>query len=297
MIMSSSKNLKCIWNCKCELGESVIWVREHNSIYFTDIKKKIVLRYNIKTKKKKKYKFDKQIGFIAFIKKDLFILGMERELRIINIKNKKVIRSMLIEDKKPGNRINDGKTDPKGNIWFGTMDDIERNIFNGSLYVLSKNFELSKVDKNYIITNGPAFLNYKVFYHNDSRKRIIYKIYINKDLKKIKKKVFLKFSKKDGNPDGMTVDNKGNLFVAFFGGGNVSEFNRKGILINKIILPVKNVTSCTFGGDKNNELYITSARLFLTKNELRKSKLSGSLFKIRLNNRGKKTKNYCYTKI
>ena len=45
--MSSSKNLKCIWNCKCELGESVIWVREHNSIYFTDIKKKIVLyKYN-----------------------------------------------------------------------------------------------------------------------------------------------------------------------------------------------------------------------------------------------------------
>lgn len=74
-------------------------------------------------------------------------------------------------------------------------------------------------------------------------------------------------------------------------------FNRKGILTNKIILPVKNITSCTFAGDKNNELYIISVRLFLIKNELRKSKLSGSLFKIRLNNRRKNTKNYFYTKI
>ena len=36
-------NLKCIWDCKCELGEGIIWVKEHNSVYFTDIKKKLFL--------------------------------------------------------------------------------------------------------------------------------------------------------------------------------------------------------------------------------------------------------------
>ena len=250
MNTNSSNNLKCIWDCKCELGEGIIWVKEHNSVYFTDIKKKIIFKYNLDSKKKIKYRFNKQIGFISYIKKDLFLLGMERELRIVNLSKKKTIKSKFIENDKLHNRINDGKTDPLGNIWFGTMDNKERNVPNGSLYVLNKNFELFKVDEKYIITNGPAFLENRIFYHNDSRKRIIYKIHINKKFKIIKKKVFLKFTKKDGNPDGMTVDKKGNLFVSFFGGANVSEFNKKGNLINKIVLPVKNVTNCVFGGKK-----------------------------------------------
>ena len=49
------------------------------------------------------------------------------------------------------------KTDPNGNLWFGTMDNLERNIEKGSLYKLDKNLLLTKVDTNYRITNGPAF--------------------------------------------------------------------------------------------------------------------------------------------
>ena len=159
----NSYKLKCIWDCKCELGEGVTWVKEHNSVYFTDIKKKIIFRYNLDSKKKIKYRFDKQIGFISYIKKDLFLLGMERELRIVNLSKKKTIKSKFIENDKLHNRINDGKTDPLGNIWFGTMDNKERNVPNGSLYVLNKNFELFKVDEKYIITNGPAFLENRIF--------------------------------------------------------------------------------------------------------------------------------------
>ena len=58
---------------------------------------------------------------------------MERELRIVD--SKKTNKSKFIENDKLHNRINDGKTDPLGNIWFGTMDNKERNVPNGSLYV------------------------------------------------------------------------------------------------------------------------------------------------------------------
>ena len=127
-------------------------------------------------------------------------------MRIQNLKTNKKIKSILIEEDLKLNRINDGKTDPLGNLWFGTMDNLERNLNNGSLYKLDKNLLLTKVDKNYMITNGPALINPYNFYHTDSRKKVIYKIKIGKNDKLIEKKIFKKFSKNYGSPDGMTYD-------------------------------------------------------------------------------------------
>ena len=199
---------KVIWNSKTILGEGTLWVPSHNSIYFVDIKKKKILTLNVKTNIKKIIKIDKEIGFLAHIKKDIFILGLQSELRIVNLKNKKTIRSIPIEEDKPLNRINDGKVDPKGRLWFGTMDNLERNIRNGSLYCLDKNLNIRKVDIKYYITNGPAFINAENFLHTDSRSKTIFKIKINKEYKIVKKIKFLKFSKKEGSPDGMTIDSK-----------------------------------------------------------------------------------------
>ena len=76
---------KVIWKLNCILGEGTLWVKEHNSIYFVDIKKRRIYVLNINNKKKKIIKLNKQIGFLAHIKKNLFILGLERELRIVNL--------------------------------------------------------------------------------------------------------------------------------------------------------------------------------------------------------------------
>ena len=169
---------KPIWKIRCTLGEGTLWVKEHNSIYFVDIKKKKIFSLNIKNKKKKIFKVNKEVGFIAHVRDHIFILGLQGEIRIQNLKSKKVLKSIPIEPKLKLNRINDGKTDPAGNLWFGTMDNLERKIEKGSLYKLDKNLKLTRVDKNYRITNGPAFIDQYNFYHNDSPKKIIYKIRI-----------------------------------------------------------------------------------------------------------------------
>ena len=80
---------KVLWKAKCILGEGTLWVKEHSSIYFVDIKKKCFFSLNIKNNKKKIYKVDKEIGFLAHIKNNIFILGLQGELRIQNIKTKK----------------------------------------------------------------------------------------------------------------------------------------------------------------------------------------------------------------
>jgi len=277
---------KVIWNSKTILGEGTLWVPSHNSIYFVDIKKKKILILNIKNNKKRIIKIDKEIGFLAHIKEDVFILGLQSELRIINLKNKKTIRSIPIEKDKPLNRINDGKTDPKGRLWFGTMDNSERNIKNGSLYCLDKKLNIHKVDTKYYITNGPAFIDSVNFLHTDSRSKIIYKIKINKNYKIVKKSKFLKFSKKDGSPDGMTIDSKQNVWICHFGGACISVYNPKGKKIHKIDLDAKNITNCTFGGLQNNEIFVSTALKGMNKSEIKKYKHSGSLFKIKTNVRG-----------
>ena len=274
------------WKVKCFLGEGALWVNEHNSIYFTDIKKKRIYSFNLKSRKKKIYKVNKECGFIAHIKNNIFIFGLQGELRIQDLKSKKIWKSIPIESNLKKNRINDGKTDPSGNLWFGTMDNLERKIEKGSLYKLDKNLKLTKVDKNYRITNGPAFLDQYNFYHTDSSKKIIYKIKINKKNKIISKKIFIKFVPKDGSPDGMTLDKNKNLWVAHFHGACISVFNNKAKLIHKINFPAKNITNCTFGGKNNSELFITTATKGMSKADIQKFSYSGYLFSVKTNSKG-----------
>jgi len=286
---------KAIWKAKTVLGEGTLSVPSQNSIFFVDIKKKKILKYNIKTKVKKIINVDKEIGFIAHIKKNVFLLGLKSELRIVNLINKKVLYSIKIESKKQNNRLNDGKTDSVGRLWFGTMDNLERKIKSGSLYCLDKNLKVHKIDDKYFITNGPAFLDKNNFYHTDTRKGEIYKIKINKKLKIVKKTKFLKFDKKDGFPDGMTTDIKNNLWVCHYGGACISVYNLRAKKIHKISLPAKNITNCIFGGHKNNELYISTARKGLKNHDLKKYPLSGSLFKVKVNLKGKICKSFNLT--
>ena len=283
---------KVLWKLRCKLGEGTLWVKEHNSIYFVDIKKKCFFSLNTKNNKKKIYKVDKEIGFLTHIKGNIFVLGLQGELRIQNIKTKKIIKRIFVEENIKLNRINDGKTDPKGNLWFGTMDNLERKIEKGSLYKLDKNLLLTKVYTKYRITNGPAFIDHYNFYHTDSSKKIIYKIRTNKKNKILSKIIFKKFSSKDGSPDGMTLDKKNNLWVAHFHGACVSVFTNRAKLIHKIKLPAKNITNCAFGGQKNNEIFITSATKGMSKADLQKYRYSGFLFSVKTNMRGNLQKKF-----
>lgn len=285
---------KILWKLKCKLGEGTLWVKEHNSIYFVDIKKKKFFSLDIKKNKKKIFSVNKEIGFLAHIKGNVFVLGLKGELRIQNINTKKIIKSIFLEKNLKLNRINDGKTDPAGNLWFGTMDNLERNIENGSLYKLDKKLIMTKVDTNYRITNGPAFINQFNFYHTDSSKKIIYKIKINKNNKIISKKVFKKLNPQEGSPDGMTIDINKNLWIAHYHGARISVLNTKAKLIHSIYLPAKNITNCAFGGQKNDQLFVTTATKGLNKADLQKFKYSGCLFSVKTNTKGILQKKFSY---
>jgi len=262
-----------------------------STVFFVDIKKKKVFIFNTQTNKKIILNIDKEIGFISYVNKKIFIFGLKSELRFVNLDKLKTVLSIDVEKDKPNNRINDGKVDPIGRLWFGTMDGYEKNK-SGSLYCLDSNLKLHKVDKNYFTPNGPAFIDENNFYHTDSRKKIIYKIKINKKLKILKKTIFKKFNKTEGSPDGMTIDKKNNLWVCHYRGASISVYDLKGDKIHQIYFKAKNITNCTFGGLKNNELFISTAIKGMKKREIKEYPLSGSLLKINTNSKGKKTKSF-----
>ena len=286
MIKIITKKPKILWKVRCTLGEGTLWVKEQNSIYFTDIKKKKIYSLNTNSNKKTIYKVNKEIGFLAHIKDYIFVLGLQGEIRIQNLKSRKILKSIKIEQNLKFNRINDGKTDHAGNLWFGTMDNLERKIEKGSLYKLDKRFKLTKVDKNYRITNGPAFIDNYNFYHTDSPKKKIYKIKINKNNKILSKKIFKKFTSEEGSPDGMTLDKNKNLWVAHFNGASISVFNKKAKLIHRIKFPAKNITNCAFGGKNTKELYVSTATKGMSKDDLQKFRYSGFFFSVKTNTEG-----------
>jgi sugar lactone lactonase YvrE len=96
------------------------------------------------------------------------------------------------------------------------------------------------------------------------------------------KKAVIKIPSDEGFPDGMTIDTEGMLWIAHWNGWQISRWNpNSGEKLLSIPLPVSNVTSCSFGGDDRSDIYITSARVTLTDEQIKQQPLAGSLFVIK----------------
>ena len=102
----------------------------------------------------------------------------------------------------------------------------------------------------------------------------------------LKKNIFLSLNNIDGNPDGMTVDKKGNLWVAMWGSGKVCCFDKEANLKLILQLPVSKVTSCAFGGSELNDLYITTASVGLNDIEVERQPHAGKLFRFSTQEQG-----------
>ena len=179
----------------------------------------------------------------------------------------------------PGNRFNDGKVDKSGRYWAGSMD-LEQVSKSGALYRLDPDLSVSKVDSDYIITNGPAFnIDNSVIYHTDTSKGVIYALDIGADGSLSNKRDFIRFEdESQGLPDGMTVDSEDCLWVAHFGGARITRFSPAGDVLETVPVPAPNITSCTFAGADLDTLYITNARIFMTEADFKRYPLAGSLF-------------------
>jgi D-xylonolactonase len=181
----------------------------------------------------------------------------------------------------PSNRLNDGHVDAAGRLWFGTMDDDQRQP-SGSLYRLSGN-HLQRMDSGYVITNGPAMSpDGRILYHVDTLQRLMYAFDVDASGELANKRVFLTITEPGVCPDGPVVDSQGNIWLALFGGWGVRCYSPDGQLLQTIALPVAQCTKVAFGGADLRTLYITTASVGLDDAQRAQQPLAGGLFRTRV---------------
>ncbi|MEM9084366.1 MAG: SMP-30/gluconolactonase/LRE family protein [Pseudomonadota bacterium] len=272
--------VRCVWNAKRSLGEGVWWSVAEQSLYWLDIKRSAVLRYDPHEDSRHEWPSPEPIGCFAPRKGGGFVGGFRTALSGFDLASPgtPIEPVPLATPARHGanDRFNDGKCHPDGTFWAGTMDDAEEEA-RGYFYRLLEGMELECLSGPHMVCNGPAFSRDGRFaYLTDSAERTIYRIDAAGGTDRIER--FMTFGEQDGYPDGMTTDSDGRLWIAFWDGSKVMCLSPQGERLAEISLPVSRPTSCAFGGSDLSTLYITSASVGLDPEELTSQPLAGGLF-------------------
>ena len=130
----------------------------------------------------------------------------------------------------------------------------------GSLYRLDTDGSATRADDGYTIANGPAIPPGGDFLlHTDTAEATVYRYAVRDDGSLADRTPFIVFDADWGNPDGMTFDADGGLWVACWGGSCVRRFDADGRFDRRIDLPASQITSCTFAGTNLDRMFVTSA--------------------------------------
>ncbi len=267
------------------LGEGLHWDNQREVLWFVDINNMLLCSLSLNNKKLNEIKMPEKIGWaITRENSKQLILGMKSG--IASITPEKGIKSFEWLNQSfpsnPDHRLNDAKADSKGRIWAGSMNEKDEMLKEGSLARFDLDGSHEIIDSGYSVTNGPAIAgNTNYLFHTDSVQKTIYKL----DIHKIKgslinKKIWLKFHKEDGHPDGMCFDRKGCLWVAMWGSGTIVRINKKGEIIASVLIPAKYVSNVCFAGVNLDRLIVTSAKLDSATTNNTTSDFSGSIFEI-----------------
>jgi len=265
----------CVWPLGCELGEGPLWWQ--GAVWFTDIKQNSVHRFDPASGQKQSWRAPSQVGFLAPLNNGHFVAGAKTGLYDFDPAGGHFALIRTVEPDRPANRLNDGAVDPTGRLWFGSMDDEERQP-SGMLYRFYRG-SLAPMDSGYVITNGPVFSpDTSILYHTDTLERCIYAFDLREDGSLANKRVFATIEEGAGYPDGSVVDSEGCLWTGLFGGWSARRYAPDGRLLERVAFPVANVTKLAFGGTNLTTVYATTARKGLDAAALSAQPEAGGLF-------------------
>lgn len=260
------------------LGESVFWHPKKRKIFWVDIEGKKVHCSNHMNGETISFDTQERVGCIVPEESGTILMALENGISRLDTDTGITTHLLSIEERVEGKRFNDGKCDALGRFWVGSMS--EQKGF-GSLYCINPDLAYRKMLDKVKVSNGIIWsLNNEYMYYIDSLTRKVVRYEYNLINGAISNpQVLIRVPKSMGYPDGMTIDNQGNLWIALWGGSAVSKWNAStGELLKTISVPAPNVTSCAFGGENMNTLYITTAKKDLTNSESHQYPLSGGLF-------------------
>lgn len=244
----------------CTLGEGALWHRETEEFVFTDIvngrlfactaggdvRLLLQCRYQLGA-----FLFDRQGDLVLMTECGVFACpygGAETDFRPL-------WQLPLV----PGERFNDAVCDPAGRILAGTKTERDTD---GSLWLLQARQPPRRLLSGLKISNGMAFAEGgRLLYHTDSGDRAIRRFRYDPAAGSMEPAgIAVRLDSPDGAvPDGMTLDDRGNLWTACWGGGCVRCYTPDGALCRQMDFPARQISSVAFGGPDGRCMMVTSA--------------------------------------
>lgn len=266
----------------CTLGEAPMWHAERKSIWWVDIKEGNFFECDIATKCINSWKIRQQISLLVQAESDssCIVMAVDDGLLKFNIGKNEFERILYLEQDIAENRTNDGACDVNGRLWLGTMHS-DCKAGEGKLYCIEGSEKVQSKIEATTVSNGLCWSlqNDRMYYIDSATYKVQSYLFEKHTAQIIFDKTIIDIPRDSGMPDGMTIDADGMLWIAQWGGFCVKRWNpENGELLDLIELPVPNVTSCVFGGENLDQLFITTARAGLSPEELEKYPLSGSVF-------------------
>lgn len=267
-----------------ELGEGPVWDGRSGRVAWVDILGRRIHLTDPRTGDTESLEVPSAIGAIAPRAAGGFVAALEDGFWVIGEGSPR--RIAAVPEARPELRFNDGKCDPRGRFWAGTMA-YDEATGAGALYRLDSGGAVTRVFAGVTISNGLAWsADAATMYYIDSPTQRIDAFSYAAETGEIRdRRPMVDIPAELGSPDGMTIDADGGLWVALWGGGAVHRY-LDGRLDRVIRLPVSRPTSCAFGGPDLDELYVTSAWKGLSADARRAEPLAGALFRVRPGVRG-----------
>ncbi|XP_015266451.1 PREDICTED: regucalcin-like isoform X2 [Gekko japonicus] len=223
----SSEKVEVVVEAHCRLGESPLWEEKGNTLLFVDVSGKKVLRWNSLTKEVQAVPVDAFVSLVALRECGGYIITQGTRFAALNWENQSVTTINNVDQDKPNNRFNDGKVDPAGRLFAGTMGNelrpavLERK--QGSLFTLFPDHSVVKHFNNVDISNGLDWsLDNRTFFYIDSLSYSVDAFDYDLQTGQIaNRRSIYTMEEEEKIPDGMSIDTEGKLWVACYNGGRV----------------------------------------------------------------------------
>jgi sugar lactone lactonase YvrE len=265
-----------------EIGEGPVWLADRAELAWVDIERGLIHLLDVAAGQARTIAVGEMVGAIAPTMSGSLVAAVATGFVFPDPTSGRIRRIVDLDPVDPTIRMNDGKADPWGRFWAGTMG-LDKRPGAGNLYCLEPGLSVRLAVAGVTISNGLDWTDDRsTMYYVDTPTRRVDRFDLDPTGTRLSnRRPFILVPAALGTPDGLTVDSAGQLWLALWGGSAVRGYSPSGEPTTIIRLPTSHVTSCTFGGPDLADLYITTARSELSAEQLRREPLAGRLFRCR----------------
>ena len=278
---------QCVLKWDAVVGESPLWHVGEQRLYWVDIPRGRVHVFHPLSGGNETYELPDLVTCLAFRARGGLIVTLKKNIAFYNVATRKLELGPELEGDEPGHRFNDGRVDLQGRFWAGTMGK-EWKAPVGHLYRMDAAHRVTGQQSHVACSNGTAWSpDGRTMYHTESFAYTVWAYDFDPATGDIaNRRPFATLPHGDVFPDGLCVDAEGFVWSNQVGAGRVVRYDPVGRPERELHLPVPRAAGSTFGGPDLSTLYVTSARQTMSRADLAKYPLSGSLFAIDIGVRG-----------